>query len=93
MKYTVSEAAKIIGATRQTMYRHIEAKGISVEKDENGNQLIDASELMRVYGDKVNFDALYADESDNVTVKKNQNVTGRDNQDDGALGHGYFAFS
>ena len=26
MKYTVSEAAKIVGATRQTIYRHIDSK-------------------------------------------------------------------
>ena len=85
MKYTVNQAAKIVGATRQTIYRHIESKPISVEKDDNGNQLIDASELMRVYGDKVNFDALNADDSDNMTVKKSPHVTARDNQDEGAF--------
>ena len=58
MKYTVSEAAKIVGITRQTIYRHIDTKPLTIEKDENGNQLIDASELMRVYGNDINFDAL-----------------------------------
>lgn len=85
MKYTVNQAAKIVGATRQTIYRHIESKPISVEKDDNGNQLIDASELIRVYGDKVNFDALNEDDSDNVTVKKSPHVTARDNQDEGTF--------
>lgn len=85
MKYTVNQAAKIVGATRQTIYRHIESKPISIEKDDNGNQLIDASELIRVYGGKVNFDALNDDESDAVTVKKSQDVTARDNQDGGAI--------
>ncbi|MFN3828408.1 MAG: hypothetical protein ACK4NR_12385 [Micavibrio sp.] len=74
MKYTVNQAAKIVGATRQTIYRHIESKPISVEKDENGNQLIDASELIRVYGNKINFDAATNDDSD-ATPEKQQNVT------------------
>ena len=72
MKYTVSEAAKIVGATRQTIYRHIDSKPLSIEKDENGNQLIDASELMRVYGNNINFDAL-DDTTEDDTV--NNNVT------------------
>lgn len=80
MKYTVNEAAKIVGATRQTIYRHIESKPISVEKDENGNQLIDASELLRVYGDKLDFEAVNEDDSDNdvtldVTPRNNPPVT------------------
>ncbi|MBL4804614.1 MAG: hypothetical protein JKY71_07085 [Alphaproteobacteria bacterium] len=76
MKYTVNEAAKIVGATRQTIYRHIESKPISVEKDENGNQLIDASELLRVYGDKLDFEALNEDDSDHDVT---QDVTPRNN--------------
>lgn len=78
MKYTVNQAAKIVGATRQTVYRHIESKPISVEKDENGNQLIDASELIRVYGDKIDFNAIYEDDSDDVTTTKTHNVTKSD---------------
>jgi DNA-binding XRE family transcriptional regulator len=58
MKYTVNQAAKIVGITRQTIYRHIDSKPISIEKDDNGNQLIEASELIRVYGDKADFSAL-----------------------------------
>lgn len=75
MKYTVNQAAKIVGATRQTIYRHIESKPISVEKDDNGNQLIDASELMRVYGNKIDFNAINDDDTDDVTVKNNKDVT------------------
>lgn len=58
MRYSVSQAAKIIGTSRQTIYRHIDSKPISVEKDENGNQYIEASELMRVYGSNINFSAV-----------------------------------
>lgn len=52
MKYSIAESARKVGLTRKTLYKHIEKKPISVEKDENGNPLIDASELIRVYGDK-----------------------------------------
>ena len=75
MKYTVNEAARIVGATRQTIYRHIESKPISVDKDENGNQMIDASELIRVYGNNINFDALNEDITPNETVTSQSNVT------------------
>ena len=55
MKYTVIQAAKITGKSRQTIYRHIDAKPISVTQDDDGNQLIDASELIRVYGNDINL--------------------------------------
>ena len=75
MKYTVIQAAKITGKSRQTIYRHIESKPISVTQDDDGNQLIDASELIRVYGDSLNFDALNEKAEENETVTKQLNVT------------------
>lgn len=78
MRYTVNEAAQIVGTTRQTIYRHIDSKPISVIKDDNGNQLIEASELIRVYGDDIDFDALNSDKPKNVTSQKQQDVTLRD---------------
>lgn len=56
MKYNITQAARIVGITRKTFYNHIEKRGISVERDTDGKQLIDASELIRVYGDKCCFD-------------------------------------
>ncbi|WP_367389098.1 hypothetical protein [Lewinella sp. LCG006] len=53
MKVNKSEAAKMVGITRATLYSHIEKKGITVEEDRDGNPVIDVSELIRVYGDKV----------------------------------------
>ena len=41
------------GVTRATFYRHIKSKGISVNKDEDGNPKVDVSELIRVYGSKI----------------------------------------
>ncbi len=53
MKVSISKAATMAGVTRATFYRHIEKKGITVEKDSSGNPQIDVSELIRIYGDKV----------------------------------------
>lgn len=75
MRYTVNEAAQIVGITRQTIYRHIDSKPISVIKDDNGNQMIEASELMRVYGSDIDFKALSDDKPANVTSNKPQAVT------------------
>ena len=52
MKYSIAESARKVGLTRKTLYKHIKKKPISVEKDDNGNPQIDASELIRVYGDR-----------------------------------------
>jgi len=46
----ISQAAKRVGVSRQTFYRHIEKKGISTGKDAEGNPVVDVSELLRVYG-------------------------------------------
>ncbi|MEM6807375.1 MAG: hypothetical protein AAF696_38590 [Bacteroidota bacterium] len=41
------------GITRATFYRHVQSKGITVGKDNDGNPKVDVSELLRVYGDKI----------------------------------------
>lgn len=56
MKYSISEASRIVGVTRKTLYKHIQKKPITVEKDSNDMPVIDASELIRVYGDQCRFD-------------------------------------
>jgi hypothetical protein len=60
----ISQAAEMVGVTRATFYRHIERKGISVTKDDDGNPLVDVAELTRVYGHR---------------VKPLDNETGKDN--------------
>lgn len=75
MQYTVNQAAKIVGITRQTIYRHIDKKPISVTLDDNDNQLIEASELMRVYGNDLDFDAINNNKKPSVTPPKLQDVT------------------
>ena len=77
MQYTINEAAKIVGKTRQTIYRHIASKPISVILDDNENQMIEASELIRVYGNNIKFDALNGDTTEQAAPQKLQRVTSK----------------
>lgn len=81
MKYTVIEAAKIAGISRQTIYRHIDKKPISTEKDDEGNIFIDASELLRIYGDKLNFDVTNTKTDNKENNEKLQTVTSSNSTD------------
>lgn len=54
-KFSQSAASRITGKSRTTIAKHIRARKLSVEKDADGNTLIDASELIRVYGDACDF--------------------------------------
>lgn len=47
---SISEAARLAGISRQTFYRHIDKKGISVTKDNDDNPVVDTAEILRVYG-------------------------------------------
>ena len=76
MQVSISKAAEMVGITRATLYRHIEKKNISVEKDEEGNPKIDVSELVRVYGDKVTpIEQLNSDKSDTGEQDKTPSKT------------------
>lgn len=48
-KISISEAAKLIGKNRSTLYRHINSGKLSKHFDNNNNPLLDTSELSRVY--------------------------------------------
>lgn len=50
MKIGPTEAAKISGVARSTIYKDMEEGRISFEKSGKGKKVIDASELERVYG-------------------------------------------
>jgi hypothetical protein len=56
MLVSISKAADMVGITRATFYRHVDRKGISIQKDADGNPKVDVSELIRVYGDKVRLE-------------------------------------
>jgi len=48
-KLNLTQAAKAAGIARGTLYRHIEDGKVSCEKNDNGERVIDTSELLRVY--------------------------------------------
>ena len=50
---SITEAANMVGIQRSTFYRHIGEKGISLIKTPGSHPKVDVSELIRVYGDKV----------------------------------------
>lgn len=50
-KVSVSEAARLYGKDRKTLYRHINKGRLSAGPVEDGVRLIDMSELIRVYGE------------------------------------------
>lgn len=52
-KVSVVEAAKMAGVSRATFYRHITEKKISTQQDDKNNTVIDTSELVRIYGNKL----------------------------------------
>ena len=47
---TVTQAEKITGKSRQTLWRDTKSGKLSSKKDEDGNNTYDPSELARVYG-------------------------------------------
>lgn len=49
-RHTVTEAAKLAGVTRRTIYRHIKAGRLSTTVTGGDNTVIETSELLRVYG-------------------------------------------
>ncbi|MEN6534280.1 MAG: hypothetical protein ABFD89_11500 [Bryobacteraceae bacterium] len=55
-KLNMTQAARRVGVSRQTFYRHIEKKGISTSQGADGNPVVDVSELLRVYGELLGHD-------------------------------------
>ncbi len=71
---SISAAATALGIERSTLYRHIKDKPISVIKNNGAHPKIEASELIRIYGDQFKIDALNGS-------KRNKNAT-KTNSDD-----------
>lgn len=51
MQFTITEAAKLYGKQRKTLYRHIESGLLSAGLRGDGKRVIDLSELIRCYGE------------------------------------------
>lgn len=50
MLVSISDAAKMVGVSRDTFYRHIEEKGISITDAGTKRPKVETSELLRLYG-------------------------------------------
>jgi len=54
MRLTPSDAARLFGIHRATLYRHMAAGRLSWVLEPNGSRALDMSELIRVYGEPPN---------------------------------------
>jgi len=50
LKLNLSQAAEKAGVSRNTLYKHIKEGKVSAQRDVNGRQSIELSELLRAYG-------------------------------------------
>ena len=50
MQFTITEAAKLYGKQRKTIYRHLDTGRLSAGVRGDGKRVIDLSELIRCYG-------------------------------------------
>jgi hypothetical protein len=55
-KYTITAAHRITGKSRTTIQKHLKKGKLSYAEDDEGVKWIDASELIRVYGDDCRFE-------------------------------------
>ena len=66
MLVTITQASKLVGKARKTIYAHAKAGKVSLSKFSDGKTAIDTSELYRVYGDlkeKVTLKPLQTEDS------------------------------
>lgn len=78
--FSLSASARIVGITRDTLRSHIKKRSISTIKDANGNPRIEASELIRVYGNDYDLD--FEAEKQRGSRKKNSGGTKKTQIDD-----------
>lgn len=75
--FNISQAAKLTGKARSTIQRDIKTGKLSATNGENGSPVIDASELMRVYG-KLKPSSLHqscSDVTQGATPKSTDNLS------------------
>lgn len=80
MKVSISDAAKMVGITRSTLYEHIKEKNISVIDADTKRPKIDVSELIRVYGDKVRaLEEVRKDTKETISKDSNPDILALEN--------------
>jgi len=75
-KYSLSAAARIASKSRTTIAAHIKSGKLSVTTSPDGNRSIDASELIRVYGDECDFERAIGASKPAGNTKQNQVTSG-----------------
>lgn len=80
-KYSISAASRVTGKSRTTIAKHLKVGRLSCTDDGSGAKLIDASELLRVYGDACDFAA----EGNNVEEGASTNDSPKDSLTDTRL--------
>ena len=85
-KFTITQAHRITGAARNTIKNYItDPKSeirLTAEKNNKGHFLIDASELMRVFGNDLDFDAVAGTKSTLKDAVNGDQLTTADRQND-----------
>jgi len=79
---SISEAARLTGKSRQTLYKHLHNGQLSLSIDVNRSKGIDTSELIRVYG-QLKIDKLttvQVDKTGHELTKQNDDIVNIDNQ-------------
>ncbi len=76
-KFSIAQAAKIAGKARNTIKNRMNKGRLTWELDGGGNKVIDASELVRVFGDDCQFDRL-DNRAGGKPVKKPESKAGTD---------------
>lgn len=79
---SITQASKLTGKSRQTLYKHINSGQLSLSTDINGSKGVDTSELLRIYG-TLNIDKLttvQVDTAGHKLTKQNNNIVNTDNK-------------
>lgn len=69
MLVTITQASRLVGKARKTIYAHAKAGKVSLSKFSDGRTAIDTSELHRFYGD-------FKEVTDKKPLQNKKNVTG-----------------
>lgn len=84
MKFTITDAAKQLGKSRTTLYRHMDSGKLSYSQSATGERNIDITELQRVYGFKLSnvtggtkSDVTQSYESEHLATRENEQLKAR----------------
>ena len=79
-KFNQSEIHRITGKSRTTIKKHLENGKLSSTQDNDGNTVVDASELIRAYGEEnCDFEFANADRAEAAPQKTHQKETPKTN--------------